>query len=325
MGLEVVVPRVVVGGARDAPGPAGRRRAAELPGHGRQRAPGAGRDPSRRLAGRAAPDARRRGDAPPGPERRRRRRVRQRRRAAPRRPSARSPRRSSPSTDSRVATGRRVTAVKITDVEVYVVDPTQGSLHLQRGAAERLDVRPRPHRRGRPRLGRVDQLPRQRQPHRRRRHPPSPPLDRRAGRGRHHGDVAPALPQGRPISGRAACPTAVVSGIDIALWDIKGKVAGRPVYDLLGGKVRDSVPLYANGWFAALDGQPACATPEDYAAAARRIVARGHAASSSTRSTRCCPYHTGYLAGQITRRRRGVRRGVRRRDAGGGRRRRSRS
>ena len=78
----------------------------------------------------------------------------------------------------------------------------------------------------------------------------------------------------------------MVSGIDIALWDIKGKATGRPVYDLLGGKVRDSVPLYANGWFAALDGHPACATPEQYAAAARRVVAGGTPPSSSTRSTR---------------------------------------
>jgi galactonate dehydratase len=100
--------------------------------------------------------------------------------------------------------------------------------------------------------------------------------------------------------GPRGLPTAVVSGIDIALWDIKGKVAGQPVYDLLGGKVRDSVPLYANGWFAALDGQPACATPEDYAAAARRIVGRGHRAVKLDPFHEMVPYHTGYLAGQIS-------------------------
>ncbi|HHK41956.1 MAG TPA: mandelate racemase/muconate lactonizing enzyme family protein, partial [Planctomycetaceae bacterium] len=37
------------------------------------------------------------------------------------------------------------------------------------------------------------------------------------------------------------------SGIEIALWDIKGKVAGLPVYSLLGGAFRDRIPVYASG------------------------------------------------------------------------------
>lgn len=37
-----------------------------------------------------------------------------------------------------------------------------------------------------------------------------------------------------------------LGGIDVALWDIKGKEAGMPVYDLLGGKVRAAVPCYAH-------------------------------------------------------------------------------
>lgn len=39
-----------------------------------------------------------------------------------------------------------------------------------------------------------------------------------------------------------------ISGIEAALWDIKGKALGVPVYDLLGGKCRDRIPAYANNW-----------------------------------------------------------------------------
>ena len=46
-----------------------------------------------------------------------------------------------------------------------------------------------------------------------------------------------------------AVTMSAISAIDLALWDIKGKALGVPVYELLGGKVRDRVPLYANGWF----------------------------------------------------------------------------
>ena len=40
-----------------------------------------------------------------------------------------------------------------------------------------------------------------------------------------------------------------LAGIEAALLDIKGKALGVPVYELLGGKQRDRVPAYANGWF----------------------------------------------------------------------------
>jgi len=60
-----------------------------------------------------------------------------------------------------------------------------------------------------------------------------------------------------------------LSAVEMALWDIKGKALGVPVYQLLGGKVRDSIPCYANGWFA-----PA-KTPDEFAEKARVAVAAG--------------------------------------------------
>lgn len=41
--------------------------------------------------------------------------------------------------------------------------------------------------------------------------------------------------------------TSALSGIDIALWDIKGKALGVPIYQLLGGPTRDRVKVYARG------------------------------------------------------------------------------
>ncbi|MCQ2403902.1 MAG: galactonate dehydratase [Lentisphaeria bacterium] len=56
-----------------------------------------------------------------------------------------------------------------------------------------------------------------------------------------------------------------LAGVEIALWDIKGKALGVPVYQLLGGKVRDSIPIYVNGWFA-----PA-KTPDEFAEKAKSV------------------------------------------------------
>jgi L-alanine-DL-glutamate epimerase-like enolase superfamily enzyme len=50
--------------------------------------------------------------------------------------------------------------------------------------------------------------------------------------------------------------TAAMSAIDIALWDIKGKALGVPVYDLLGGLVRDKVVCYPHNRGHATEVEP---------------------------------------------------------------------
>ncbi|MEJ2900794.1 mandelate racemase/muconate lactonizing enzyme family protein [Pedobacter panaciterrae] len=61
-----------------------------------------------------------------------------------------------------------------------------------------------------------------------------------------------ALTRGRrfPILGRRGLTVSAMSGIDTALWDLKGKALGVPVMDLLGGACRDQMPAYASGGWA---------------------------------------------------------------------------
>jgi len=79
-----------------------------------------------------------------------------------------------------------------------------------------------------------------------------------------------------------AVTISAISAIDLALWDIKGKALGVPVYELVGGKVRDRVPLYANGWFTG--SRPSAPGPQgsgsdeaaSYADQAKAVAAQGY-------------------------------------------------
>ena len=60
-----------------------------------------------------------------------------------------------------------------------------------------------------------------------------------------------------------------ISGIEIALWDIAGKYFNTPTYTFFGGKMRDKVKMYANGWFIR------AREPEEFAAKAKQTVQLG--------------------------------------------------
>ncbi len=63
-----------------------------------------------------------------------------------------------------------------------------------------------------------------------------------------------------------------MSGIDEALYDIKGKALKVPAYELLGGRCRDRIRLYANGWYVG------ASEPEEYAEKAMKVVNDGYTA-----------------------------------------------
>jgi galactonate dehydratase len=78
---------------------------------------------------------------------------------------------------------------------------------------------------------------------------------------------------------RGADLSAAVSAVDIALWDLKGRLLEVPVWELLGGRYRDHIPLYC-----IVGG----ATPEELAKASRWALAEGFSA------VKFDPLPTGY-------------------------------
>lgn len=62
-----------------------------------------------------------------------------------------------------------------------------------------------------------------------------------------------------------------ISALEHALWDITGKAAGQPVYNLLGGVCRDRIRVYANGWGGG-------GTPDQLAENAAKVVRMGFSA-----------------------------------------------
>lgn len=91
--------------------------------------------------------------------------------------------------------------------------------------------------------------------------------------------------------GSRGVASTVASGIDIALWDLKGKALGRPVHDLLGGTVRPSIPLYTH---------PGGESWEAVAERSARLADEGWQAFKFDPFGETGPLVTSYLGGDIS-------------------------
>lgn len=72
--------------------------------------------------------------------------------------------------------------------------------------------------------------------------------------------------------GRFANASTGMNGIEIACWDILGKSLGVPVWQLLGGKHREHLRVYANGWYTGPR------EPDFFAQKAAELVSQGYTA-----------------------------------------------
>jgi len=61
----------------------------------------------------------------------------------------------------------------------------------------------------------------------------------------------------------------VIAAVEVACWDILGKSLGVPIHQLLGGRIRDTVMGYANGWYRTER------TPEAFLAKAKEVIGKG--------------------------------------------------
>ena len=86
--------------------------------------------------------------------------------------------------------------------------------------------------------------------------------------------------------------TTLLSGIDIALWDIRGKALGLPIYRLFGGPVWDDVPMYTH---------VAPGDPDRAAAQAKQLAGEGFTAlKTDPFMPEMRQHHRRYMKGEIS-------------------------
>ena len=91
--------------------------------------------------------------------------------------------------------------------------------------------------------------------------------------------------------GSRGASTNAISGIDIALWDIRGKALNQPIYNLLGGAVRDSIELYTHP-------DPNIG-PDEARKQGKEIADSGHKALKFDPYPSMAEEQNGYLSGKM--------------------------
>lgn len=94
---------------------------------------------------------------------------------------------------------------------------------------------------------------------------------------------------------RGSVIMSAISAIDIALWDIKGKALGVPVYELLGGRTRDKVRVYASSM------RPIRTTSEGLAADCAHLKEQGFTAAKLFVGDSDVDEHSDFYSNKISR------------------------